>query len=62
VNTTYPPNSMYEYCFELAAKSLGVVMVPPAPRSSPCVSGEAQDNNTESAGSPPLPTVYPEVK
>jgi hypothetical protein len=47
------PGSLSAYLYEQAKKSLNTVgMIPPAPNSSPCVSGEAQDNNRELAGSP----------
>jgi hypothetical protein len=46
-------SALSDYFFEQAQQALNKVdPVPPAPISPPCASGEAQDNNTESAGSP----------
>lgn len=47
--------SLADYFYERAQQSLNEVdPIPPAPIPSPCVSGEAQDINSESAGSPYL--------
>ena len=52
-------SSLSDYCYELAKQAINTVdPMPPAPDSSPCVSGEAQANTKEPAASPRVIDAY----